>query len=92
MPHRFERVGNDGGFELMYDDWKLLRDIVLDENSKLAPPITGDARDLVLQLTAIEPSLRVEHEQVRTHPYFQSMELPPSGAAIDTIREWVEQL
>lgn len=76
-------------FSPLYDDWQMLRAAAADANGTVAPAICGDVQDLVLRLTAMDLSERFDHLQVRSHPYFKPLRLPPGGSG--PALRWLEQ-
>lgn len=88
-PSSTHLLRNATDFSCLCDDWQMLRAAAADTNGTIAPAICGDVQDLVLRLTAKDFSERLDHAQIRTHPYFQLLRLPPSGTG-QALR-WLEQ-
>jgi len=76
-------------FSPLYDDWRTLRAAAADTTGTIAPAICGDVQDLVLRLIAMDPAERLDHRQVRSHTYFESLRLPAAGAGPALL--WLEQ-
>jgi len=85
------RTMQDGqDYGALYDDWKLLQDVVRDESGTSALPVTGDAQDFVLHLIAESSAERLDHAAARAHPYLQSLSLP--SVKTPAVLEWLHNL
>lgn len=87
-PSNFRGMWDPQHFEALYNDWKLFQDVVKDQSGVLAPPVTGNARDFVLQLTGLDSAGRLDHDGARAHPYLRQLNLP--SAKSDAVLKWLD--
>merc|ERR1712150_172148 len=67
-------------YSAIFDDYKTLISLIESDGGEdaKAPPITGDARNLVLKLV-IEAESRLDALQIRSDSYMLPLQLPPPG-------------
>lgn len=84
------RSGKD--FSTLFSDWQLLQEVVADTSGTTAPPLQGDAQDLVLQLISRNPTDRPDYDGIRSHAYVQPLRMPSFGADENTTRKWMSSV
>lgn len=81
------RSGKD--FSSLFSDWRLLHEVVSDQSGTTAPPLEGEAQELVLKLISRHPAERPSHREIRLHEYVQPLQVPSFESANDAISKWV---
>jgi len=88
---KMTKQGREGLMQLT-KNWELLKAAIEQPDSEGAGPMPSDeSKDFVLRLTdRSKGHLKLSHEDVRRHPFFRNVNLPPAGDGPATV-EWLER-
>lgn len=87
-PSNFRRMTCRMDVPALFDDWRLLHEVVSDQSGTVAPPVQGAAQELVLDLISRNPAERPSHREIRLHENVQRLQLPPFASANDAVSKW----
>lgn len=86
-PTGFRREQPD--FRSLEDDWQKLATQAQLSTFGASAEVATHARDLVLRLVLRDPAERLNHEEIRGHPLFSSMGLPPRDSGAAGVEAWL---